>query len=395
MKLRTRLPLVATLFSALAMTATYAEDFHGFDPENVQAEAPDAAALQAMVAEAMAVTPPRNGEKYVFGYTMWGGNSPFSLLNKAGLEDLGDAAGIDILTADNEWDPNKNVANIETFATRNVDFVINSLLDVQFAPAVRAPLDEIGIQLVALDIPVPGSQWMGVDNARAGFRAGTYLAQSAVSRWGDAADDATLVIVAFPLVGPNGTLRNLAQQAGVASVLDIPEDRIIWLETDATPEGGFAQMNNILSRLDPAKPLLIASFSDEVLAGALRSITIGGLDDMTLAVGMGGTLLDQVATDPTFIASMSFFPKGYANAAIPIALATLAGHELPGSIFAYSDLVTPAKTCVIDPETACGDMPDWLAQDAIIDEAAYRDFVAALHDDSYFEGFEMLLPPVQ
>lgn len=395
MKFRTSIRLIASLFSALALTGAHAEEFHGFDPNNVQAEAPGTAALQAMVAEAIAVTPPRNGDHYVFGYTMWGGNSPFSLLNKAGLEELGEAAGIEIVTADNEWDPNKNVANIETFATRNVDFVINSLLDVQFASAVRAPLDEIGISLVALDIPVPGSQWMGVDNARAGFRAGTYLAQSAISRWGNAADDATLVILSFPLVGPNGKLRNLAQLAGVSSVLEILDDRIIWLETDATPEGGFAQMNNILSRLDPTKPLLIASFSDEVLSGALRSVKIDGLDDMTIAVGMGGTLLDQVATDPTFLASMSFFPKGYANAAIPIAMATLAGHELPTSIFAYSDLVTPAKTCQIDPETSCGEMPEWMANDADINEAAYSDFVAALHNDPYFKGYEMLLPPAE
>ncbi len=387
---RTMIGLAAT---GLAMPAL-AEDFHGFDPRAVGPETPGAEALQAMVAEAMTVTPPRNGDAYVFGYTMWGGNSPFSLYNKQGLEALGDAAGVEILTADNEWDPNRNVANVQTFATRDVDYVINSLLDVQFAPAVLAPLEAEGIPLVALDIPVPGAQWMGVDNARAGFRAGTYLAQSAVSRWGDAANDATLVIVSFPLVGPNGQLRNGSQEAGVASVLDLPEDRIIWLETDATQEGGFAQMNNILTRLDPDAPLLIASFSDEVLSGVVRAVTIGGLADKAIAVGMGGEMLELVATDPVFVASMSFFPERYANAAIPMALMTLAGHDVPTSVFAYTDLVTSANVCEVNTDLACSDLPDWMAEDAVIDEAAYAEFVQSLHDDPYYDGFEMLLPPV-
>jgi ribose transport system substrate-binding protein len=382
--------LAGSLFLSLPVLA---EDFHGFDPANVGPETPTAADLQAMVADAMTTTPPRNGDRYVIGYTMWGGNSPFSLYNKQGLEDLAEMAGVDIVTADNEWDPNKNVANVQTFATRNVDYVINSLLDVQFAPAVKAPLDAEGIPLVALDIPVPGAQWMGVDNARAGFRAGTYIAQSAVSRWGDAANEATLVVVSFPLVGPNGRLRNESQVAGVQSVLDLPEDRIIWLETDATQEGGYAQMNNILTRLDPDAPLLITSFSDEVLSGVVRAATVGGLAEQTIAVGMGGEMLELVASDPIFIASMSFFPERYANAALPMALATLAGREIPSSVFAYTDLVTPANVCEVDPDIACQPVPDWMAEDAEIDEAAYTDFVRSLHDNPYYDGFEMLLPP--
>ncbi len=75
-----------------------ADDFHGFDPAKVGPVRPTTEALRAMVAEAMARTPPRNGKRYVFGYTMWGGSSPFSQLNRQGLEQLAADAGIDIVT---------------------------------------------------------------------------------------------------------------------------------------------------------------------------------------------------------------------------------------------------------------------------------------------------------
>ena len=392
-----RRTILATGAAALGLAAmpglARAEGFHGFDPGDVGPARPTADALRAMVVDAMARTPPRNGRRYVFGYTMWGGSSPFSQLNRQGFERLAADAGIDLVTADNEWQPQRNVANAQAFALRNVDLVINSLLDIQFAAAVRRPLDEAGIPLIALDIPVPGAEWVGVDNARAGFRAGTYLAQAARGRWGDRAAEAQLVIAAFPLVGPNGKLRNMAQEAGVRSVLTtLPKERVTWLDMQGTADSGYAQMNNLIGRLDPARPLLIASFSDEQLTGALRAVEVAGRADTTLGVGMGGERLDAVGADPTFIGTVSFFPAGYADAAVPTALAMLAGRPVPRSVFAHSDLVTPATVCRADPKTTCRTLPSWQPAGAAVDEGAYRAFVARLHADPTFTNFQMLLP---
>lgn len=368
--------------------------FHGFDPLNVGPNHPSRENLAAMVADAMKVTPPRNGKTYVFGYTMWGGSSPFSQLNKKGLEKVAADAGIELITADNEWDPQKNVVNAQAFATKNVDAVINSLLDIQFAGAVRAPLDAAGIPLVALDIPVPGSQWVGVDNARAGFRAGTYLGQGAVARWGDKARDTHLVIAAFPLVGPNGLLRNMSQEAGVRAVIDLPDSQVTWLDMQGTADSGFTAMNTLVNKLDPQKPVLIGSFSDEQLAGALRALHVSGRSDLTIAVGMGGERLDAVATDPSFIGTMSFFPEGYADAAIPSALAILAKTTIPSSVFTYSNLVNPANVCEADPSQKCSALPDWQPRDAKIDEAKYKAYVEGLHANPKFADYQMLLPAV-
>lgn len=387
--------LLAAGLAALSRGA-WADPFHGFDPDQVGPDAPPAASLRAMVADAMAHTPPRNGKAYVFGYTMWGGSSPFSQLNRQGLAALADAAGITLLTADNEWDPQKNVANAQSFAARNVDAVINSLLDVQFGQAVKRPLDEAGIPVISLDIPIAGAAWVGVDNARAGFRAGTYVAQTAIQRWGaEAASRANVVIAAFPLVGPNGKLRNLSQEAAIRATLPgLGADRITWLDMQGTSESGFQTMSDLSGRLDPDRPVLVASFSDEQLAGALRALGVAGRADKTLAIGMGGERLDLLSSDPAFIGTMSFFPRSYANAAIPAALAILAGAKLPRSIFAYSDLVTPQTVCSVDPAVSCRKQPDWQKPREQFDAAAYRAYVQSLYQRPEFHDFQILLPPV-
>lgn len=82
----TRRQMLATGAAAFAATVlprpALADGFHGFDPSDVGPGRPSAADLKAMVADAMAKTPPRNGKHCVFGYTIWGGSSPFSQLNR-------------------------------------------------------------------------------------------------------------------------------------------------------------------------------------------------------------------------------------------------------------------------------------------------------------------------
>jgi ribose transport system substrate-binding protein len=160
-----------------------------------------------------------------------------------------------------------------------------------------------------------------------------------------------------------------------------------------TADSGFTQMNSLVGRLDPDKPILIGSFSDEQLAGALRAVEVAGRSELTIAVGMGGERLDAVASDPSFIGTMSFFPKGYADAAIPTALSVLAKRAVPDSVFTYSNLVTPKTVCEVDPANACRPMPDWQPDDASIDEAKYGSYVASLHANPTFADFQMLLPP--
>ncbi len=384
---------------ALALSLAFAqgamaEDFFGFDPEKADGRAFDAAAIAKMVEAAEAVTPPRNGEKYVFAYTMWGGNSTFSNLNRVGIEAFAKQGGLDIIVADNEWNPQKNIANTQSFARRNVDFVFNSLLDVNLGPSVRAPLAEAGIRMMSFDIPVANEFWLGTNNARVGFKGGTHLANAAIARWGiEAVEQGYLVVSSFPVVGANGLIRNLGQEAGFRSLVpNLPDENVFWVDGKATPEGGFASMNDLKQRLDPKKPLMIVSFSDEQLAGALQAIHADGRSDMTMAVGMGGGRLDAVASDDSFIATVSVTPSLYANYALPAALMHLAGRELPAKIFIDDKLVTPANVCKFDTEQACSDLPKWQPKNEAYDEAAFANFVNDLYGRDDLKDFQVLLP---
>lgn len=77
-----------------------------------------------------------------------------------------------------------------------------------------------------------------------------------------------------------------------------------------------------------------------------------------------------------------------------MALATLAGRDVRTSVFAHSDLVTPANVCNVNPAIGCADTPDRMANGAVIDAAAAAAFVRNLHETRCRAGFERLLPAV-
>jgi hypothetical protein len=120
-----------------------------------------------------------------------------------------------------------------------------------------------------------------------------------------------------------------------AALRSLAKDQVVWLDMEGTADSGYAKTNNLIGRFDPSKPVLIASFSDEQLAGALRALSVAGRSDLTLAVGI----------------------------------------------------------CKVDPKLVCRDAPVWRPDDAVIDEGAYKAFVADPHRDPTFANFKMPPPP--
>lgn len=155
--------ITASTLALAVCTPALAEDFHGFDPANFDGAMLSADQLQAMVADAEAVTPPRNGEKYVIGFANLQRDITFGVVVEKGIQENADAAGIKLLIADNRLDGPTALANAQSFAQRNVDYVIEFQTDVNFGPTVMNVFNQDNVKVVAIDIPMPGATFFGAD----------------------------------------------------------------------------------------------------------------------------------------------------------------------------------------------------------------------------------------
>ncbi len=387
------LSLAAAAAAAVAALPVQATEFHGIDFAAPDGKQPSGSQYAGMVQAAKGVTPPRNGDNYVFAFANLQDDIPFCAKVKEGIQRNADAAGINLVVADNRLDGATALQNAESFIQRNVDYVIEFQTDAEFGPVISNKLEAEQIGLVAIDIPMPGATFMGANNPRSGFMGGSYLAQAAIAEYGiDQVRQGYLVVGELPQSGPIPAMRTGGQIAGfLAAAAGFPSDHVIKFDSKNTLDESFAQMNNILNRIPDGVPIMMTAINDQATTGMLRAVKLAGREADGLAVGMGADEIETLAAEDRFIASVGYFPENYGNYLVAIGLAELAGQQVPPAVLVNHVMVNKANICNYYPETSCnsgaaGTFPlDFPA-------AAFRAHLSSLRDDPALKDMHNLIP---
>ena len=145
-------------------------------------------------------------------------------------------------------------------------------------------------------------------------------------------------------------MRTGGQLAGfLASVEGFPEDHVIKIDTKNTLEESFAQTNNVLGRIPAGVPIMATAINDQATTGILRAVKQAGREADLIVVGMGADELATMMAEPTFVASVGYFPERYGNFLVPMALAELAGIDLPPTVLVNHVMVTRATSATTTP----------------------------------------------
>jgi ribose transport system substrate-binding protein len=354
-----RLSAIRLVMSAAALAlmsaAAPAQDFHGFTPTGFSGEPLSADALAAAVVDAMKVSPPRNGEKYVIAFANLDRGISFCAKVEEGIIKNAEAAGIELVVADNNLDGATALTNAESFINRNVDYVIEFQTDANFGATIMQKMNDAGIKVSAIDIPMPGATFFGANNPKSGYMGGVYLGQAAIKKFGaDKVKEGYFILGDLPQSGAVPAMRTGGQRAGfLAAVEGFPEDHIIVIDTKNTLEESFAQTNNVLGRIPAGVPIMATAINDQSTTGIIRAVKQAGREADLIAVGMGADELATMMAEPTFVASVGYFPERYGNFLIPMALAELAGIDLPPTVLMTHVMVDKGNICQYYADFAC------------------------------------------
>ncbi|MEQ8656678.1 MAG: sugar ABC transporter substrate-binding protein [Hyphomicrobiales bacterium] len=384
--------LLAASIAALSFApgAVLAEDFHGFDPATFDGNMLPSENLMAMVQSAMTANPPKNGEQYVIGFANLQRDIPFCALVEQGILENAEAAGIDVVVADNRLDGATALANAESFITRDVDLVIEFQTDAAFGQTIMQRLNAAEIPVIAIDIPMGDATFFGVNNPRAGFMGGSALAQAAIAEYGmDRVMEGYFIHGLLPQSGPIPAMRTGGQMAGfMASAAGFPEDQVLTFDSKNTLDEAFAQTNNLLSRIPDGALIMGTGINDQVTTGIMRAAQQAGRDDIVV-VGLGADEKETLAGEEDFMAAVGSFPERYGNSLVPMSLATIAGVDLPDSVLINHVMVTPQNICEFydDMECAEGDLMSFdFPQDA------FEAHLASLREDPDLADVANLIP---
>ena len=388
-----RSPLLTGLVAGLLLGAVpaFAEDFHGFDPGTFDGAMVSADQLGAMVKDAAAKTPPRNGKSYVIGFANLQRDIAFCVKVEQGLVSNAKAAAVDLQVADNRLDGATALANAESFLQRNVDYVVEFQTDANFGATIMAKMKDADTKVTAIDIPMPGATFFGANNPRSGFMGGSYLGQAALAKFGAEKVKAGYFVVGeLPQSGAIPAMRTGGQVAGfLAAVPGFPADHMLKIDTKNTLDESFAQMNNLIGRIPAGAPIMVTAINDQATTGMLRAVKQAGREVDLLAVGMGADETATLASEPAFIASVGYFPERYGNYIVPLALMQLAGKPTPATVLVNHVMVTKANVCKYYPDEKCtagGDL------DFKFPQAAFEQHLATLRTSPDLKGFENLIP---
>ena len=281
------------------------------------------------------------GEKPLrLGFANQNETAPFQMLVRQGLVQAATEANIELLLADNREGGPTALANAQYFAQEQVDLVVEFNTDARYGNVIMECLRTANIPVIAIDIPLPGATFLGVDNYKAGLMAGRLAGAYVEQQWRGQFD--TLLSLGLPSSGPTPAARTQGQIAGLRETLSFPEESIIHLDSKNTYAETYQTVAALLPALKAAQHVVILGINDEVVLGALTAFEDAGLSERVIAVGQG---TDQKALEELqrpgsrMIGAVTSFPEYYGMLIVDTTLQIFQGKQVPPAVYTHHVLV--------------------------------------------------------
>ena len=273
---------------------------------------------------------------YRIGFANLGENMPFSIDVRRGVERAAQAAGnIDLVVADNRLDKDVALAVADRFAAQKLDLVIEYQIDEQIGNQIMDKFRQVGIPVIAVDIPIVGATFFGVNNYRAGHMAGLALGNWIKDNWDGGID--WLVILEEPRAGSLVAARIQGQLDRLQSVIgEIPVDKRLTLNSGNTSEISEIEMTAALRQMPDAHRIAVVCFNDDAALGALIAARKMHREQNVVIVGQGAdrrVRAEMRNPGCRIIGSTAYEPELYGEKLIPLALKILRDEPVPPAVY--------------------------------------------------------------
>jgi ribose transport system substrate-binding protein len=280
---------------------------------------------------------------YRIGFANLSENIPFAVDVRRSLERAAEAAGnIDLVVADNQLSGEVALQVADRFVTQSLDLIIEYQIDEQMGNRIMAKFQQVGIPVIAVDIPLVGATFFGVNNYYAGHMAGVALGSWLKANWKGQFD--RLVVLVEPRAGALPAARIQGQLDGLQSVLgDIPPDKQLTLNSGNTSEVSEAEMLETLKHLPDAHRIAAVCFNDDAAIGALAAARRLHRKEDVVIVGQGADrrVREELRhSDSHIIGSTAYMPEAYGQRLIQLAQSILTKEPVPPAVYMEHVFIT-------------------------------------------------------
>ncbi len=242
---------------------------------------------------------------------------------------------LELLVADNRLSGELALTLADHFIAQNVDLMIEFQIDEMVGSQLNYKFSQNRIPLIAVDIPIVGATFFGVDNYKTGYIAGVELGKAVQQEWGGLID--ALIVMEHPRAGALTANRIQGQLDGLESMIGpVAHDRVFRLDCGNTSEVSEHQMARILDEIPRGSRIAVICFNDDAAIGTLEATSKAFRLADVLIVGQGADrrLRDELRRgNSRIIGSTAFHPERYGERLIEIALKILHGEPVPPAAY--------------------------------------------------------------
>lgn len=292
-------------------------------------------------------------EKLRIGFANLSENTPFSRDVRRGLEKAAQASQqIELILADNQLDPQIALTVADELIAQKVDLVIEYQIDEITGNLIAHKYQQANIPVIAVDIPMVGAVYFGVNNYEAGQMAGVELGNAIKNKWDGHVDH--IIVLEQQRAGSLPAMRIQGQVDGLLSVVNSNiANKIVTVDSDNTSEGSYQAMESVFSQIEPQAHIAVISFNDDAAIGALLAARDADFESQLLLIGQGADRRlrsEMRKPNSPIIGATAYRPEAYGEYLIRIALDILDAKQVAPAVYMKHDFITPENVNQIYPD---------------------------------------------
>jgi ribose transport system substrate-binding protein len=259
---------------------------------------------------------------------------------------------LDLILADNELDGDTARRVAQTLLERDVDLFIQFQIDEVANNQIMNQFQQHEVPVVAVDIPMVGAVYFGVDNFRAGHLAGTALGERIREHWNGRIDHLILLeerrAGSLPQARMQGQVQGLSETLGG---LDGVERHV--LDSGNTRDVARDNVREFLPSLAATGRIAVLCFNDEAALGALDAVIDAGLERNTLIVSQGAdrSIRDELRRPHSpIVGATAYFPESYGERLLDLATKLIEGAAVPPAVYSEHLFIDATNVDEVYPE---------------------------------------------
>lgn len=277
----------------------------------------------------------------------------FSIDVRRGLEHAAKASDhVDIIFVDNNLDGETAIRLADELIAQDVDLVIEYQIDEQAGNIIMNKFKQHGIPVIAVDIPMVGATYFGVDNFVAGEMAGVQLGRWIEANWDGVVDH--VIVVEEKRAGPLPGARIQGQLSGLESVIGpLAIDDFTFIDSGNSTQTSYEEILRILRKRPTGLHTAFVCFTDDAAMGALLAARELAIENHVAIVGQGAdrSIRKEIANpNSPIIGSTAFMPEKYGEKLIDIVARILNGHPVPPAVYMEHHFVDGNNIATLYPE---------------------------------------------